>query len=196
MPKLRESIVVAFFVAFILPVSAWGAVQVTLDLPNGTGDLSGFPLQLAAGVTSFDVKVFVFSDRDPADVTGFDIQLTSDDLPMLSYTWDPSIPNINMGSGVTDTFSSINANDFPNPIFPTMTSPMVLGTLTIDLSLLGGTITLGGAWTDDSAPFGVSQPFDNDGDTLVAVPEPQQWTMLLPGVSLLGLLCRSRRRSR
>jgi hypothetical protein len=196
MRKIRVSIVAAFFVAFILPANAWAVVRVTLDLPGGTGDLSGFPLQPPAGATSFDVDVFLFTDRDPADITGFDIQLTSIDLPMLSYAWDPSIPDINMGQGVTSTFTSINANDFPNPILPVMTSPMVLGTLTLDISTLGGTIALGGAWTDDSDPFGSSHPFDNDGDTLVAVPEPQLWTMLVPGVSLLGFLCRSRRRSR
>ena len=196
MPKLRASIVAAFCVAFILPADAWAVVRVTLDLPGGTGDLSGFPLQPPAGATSFDVEVFLFTDRDPADVTGFDIQLTSTDLPMLSYTWAPSISNINTGQGVTSSFTSVNANDFPNPIFPIMTSPTLLGTLTLDISTLGGTISLGGACTDDSLPFGTSQPFDNHGDLLIAVPEPQQWIMLVPGISLLGLLCRAHRRSR
>lgn len=196
MPKLRESIIVAFFVAFIAPADAWAEVRVTLDSPGGTGDLSGFPLQLPAGATSFDVDVYLFTDRDPADATGFDIQLTSVDLPLMSYTWDPSTPNINTGQGVTSSFASINANDFPSPIVPIMTTPMLLGTLTIDPSTLGGTITLGGAWTDDSDPFGASHSFDNDGETLVTIPEPQQWTMLVSGVSLLGLLYRSRRRSR
>jgi hypothetical protein len=190
------SIIAAFLVAFILPTNAWAVVHVTLDLPSGTGDLSGFPLQLPAGATSADLGVFLFTDRDPADVTGFDIQLTSTDQPMLSYAWDPNIPNINIGQGVTSTFTSINANDFPSPIFSVMTSPMFLGTLTVDLSTLGGTITLGGAWTDDLPPFGHSHAFDNDGDILVTIPEPQQWTMLVTGMSLLGLLCRSQRRAR
>jgi hypothetical protein len=195
MPKLRASILAALWVAFLLPANAWGAdVRVTLDLPGGTGDLVGFPLQLGAGNPSFDVGVFLFTDRDPADVTGFVIELASTDLPMLSYTWDPGIPNINMGQGVTPTSTSINANDFPNPIFSVMASPMLLGILTVDLSTLGGAITLGGAWTDDSHPFGTSVPFDNDGDALVTVPEPQQWTMLATGVSLLGFLSRSKRR--
>ncbi len=195
MPKFRASILAAFWLAFLLPANAWGTdVRVTLDLPGGTGDLAGFPLQLGAGNTSFDVGVFLFTDRDPADVTGFVIELTSTDLPILSYTWDPNIPDINTGQGVTPSSSSINANDYPNAISPVMASPILLGTLTLDLSTLGGTITLGGAWTDDSHPFGTSLPFDNDGDSLVAVPEPQQWTMLVTGASLLGLLCRSKRR--
>ena len=56
MSRLRASIIAAFLVAFILPTNAWAVVRVTLDLPGGTGDLSGFPLQLPAGATSADLE--------------------------------------------------------------------------------------------------------------------------------------------
>jgi hypothetical protein len=164
--------------------------RVLLALPGESATIFSRPLDLPPGSSTAEVELVLFSDQ--AQLTGFNIELDSSDIPMASFEFNEILPG--MSADFRAGQLSVSADAYPAPVFTSESNPVLIGTLTLDLGIQGGEITLGGSWLDDTGPSGVPRPFDNAGAKLAFVPEPRQWLVLCSGVSLLWALGRSGRR--
>lgn len=180
--------------ALVLPATGQAFVIVSFDLPGGGGTFQGDALELPAGDTSFDVKVFL--ETDQSDVTGFNIEIAAMDAStslvaaLLSFSFASS----GVASGVPGSVLTLNYGDFPN-LFPS--GALLIGTLSIDTTILGplGTLSLSAVpsnYVNDQGFFGEDIAFDNSGEAL-AVVTPEPATLSLTVLALAGLAMFTRR---